>query len=104
MSVIDDVSPTLHHDDAPVNAAPFEGPEKLLEIWFGPSADLLPKSCRSNAKLGLRAVDREIWEDMLEIVKCKVLNAVEGVEVDAYLLRYISYQSSSISAQSDVCF
>ncbi|KAF8514155.1 S-adenosylmethionine decarboxylase [Gautieria morchelliformis] len=86
MSAIDDVAPTLLHDDAPINAAPFEGPEKLLEIWFGPSAALLPRSGHSNGKLGLRAVDRAVWEDMLEIVKCKVLNAVEGVEVDAYLL------------------
>lgn len=87
MSVIDDIAPTLCHQEAAVSFSPFEGPEKLLEIWFGPSADMLPKSTNPNGKLGLRAVDRAVWEDMLEIVKCKVLNAVEGVEVDAYLLR-----------------
>ncbi|KAF9007964.1 adenosylmethionine decarboxylase [Cyathus striatus] len=60
-------------------SAPFEGPEKLLEIWFAPSAvDLLDT--------GLRKVDRAIWEDMLDIVKCKVLSVVQGDEIDAYLL------------------
>ncbi|KAF8514199.1 S-adenosylmethionine decarboxylase [Hysterangium stoloniferum] len=66
-----------------VNSSPFEGPEKLLEIWFGPAAD---EPSAPSAKLGLRAVNRKVWEDMLDIVRCKVLNMIEGTEVDAYLL------------------
>lgn len=82
---------------------PFEGPEKLLEIWFAPSSE----SARSATSLasssghprlrsrpvhvknelrGLRKVPREVWEEMLDIVKCKVLSVVEGDELDAYLL------------------
>lgn len=96
MSVIDDFAPTAVHYEASGNSAPFEGPEKLLEIWFGPSADIVPKSNHPNGKLGLRSVSRVVWEDMLDIVRCKVLNAIEGVEVDAYLLRsIISYDLST---------
>jgi S-adenosylmethionine decarboxylase len=73
--------------DAQVNC-PFEGPEKLLEIWFAPSAAQVPDAATAQpGKSGLRAVDRQIWEDMLDIVKCKVLSMVEGEEIDAYLLR-----------------
>lgn len=87
MLVIDDAAPLSAHHEVSTSSAPFEGPEKLLEIWFGPSADILPESKHPSGKLGLRAVKRSVWEDMLEIVRCKVLNAIEGIEVDAYLLR-----------------
>jgi S-adenosylmethionine decarboxylase len=67
---------------------PFEGPEKLLEIWFTPSpADVPGASSTIDGKIGLRKVDRSVWEDMLAIVKCQVLSVVEGAEMDAYLLR-----------------
>lgn len=69
-------------------SAPFEGPEKLLEIWFAPSANHVPH--QDNAQdhnIGLRSVDREIWEEMLAIVQCKVLNVIHGQDMDAYLLR-----------------
>ncbi|KAF9047279.1 S-adenosylmethionine decarboxylase [Panaeolus papilionaceus] len=64
-------------------SAPFEGPEKLLEVWFAPSPSQTPII---NGKHGLRAVPRQTWEDMLDIVKCKVLSVIEGIEMDAYLL------------------
>ena len=87
--------------ELPSDAGPFEGPEKLLEIWFAPALDALPdapeSSVRSRSRMrpegvqrywrGLRRVPREVWEDMLEIVKCKVLSVIEGEELDAYLLR-----------------
>lgn len=76
------------HPDVLANSAPFEGPEKLLEIWFSPTADDLQKPESHSAKLGLRTVDRKVWEEMLDIVKCKVLSMIEGAEVDAYLLRW----------------
>jgi len=85
---------------------PFEGPEKLLEIWFAPSPQQLPKVTRTLGDgleyrekkkgkqegeerewKGLRRVKREVWEDMLKVVKCQVLSVIEGEEVDAYLLR-----------------
>lgn len=73
------------NDDSQASA-PFEGPEKLLEIWFAPSTAHLPDA-NSPGKIGLRKVDPKIWEDMLDIVKCKVLSFIEGSEMDAYLLR-----------------
>lgn len=76
------------------NIAPFEGPEKLLEIWFAPYASAVPAGLEHPdavhdvaGRTGLRAVKRHVWEDMLEIVKCKVLSVVEGAQIDAYLLR-----------------
>ncbi|KAG0171263.1 spermidine resistance protein [Apophysomyces sp. BC1034] len=92
----------------------FEGPEKLLEIWFSPSPEQLQdhqdlsvfsesseddQSEQSTArfspsgrhrstdpKLGLRTVSRKIWDDMLAIVKCTVLNVITNDSMDAYLL------------------
>lgn len=76
--------------DLQSTSAPFEGPEKLLEIWFAPSAADVPDAgTAKDGRSGLRKVDREIWEEMLDIVKCKVLSYVEGKEIDAYLLRYV---------------
>ncbi|KAG9316521.1 S-adenosylmethionine decarboxylase [Chiua virens] len=69
------------------SSTPFEGPEKLLEVWFAPSAASLQESFpRKDGRLGLRKIPRVIWEDMLDIVKCKVLSVIEGDETDAYLL------------------
>lgn len=71
-------------DEEPAINPPFEGPEKLLEIWFEPpEAGVDP-----TGGLGLRSVSREKWEEMLDIVRCKVLNVIRGKELDAYLLRY----------------
>ncbi|KAI9676372.1 MAG: spermidine resistance protein [Caeruleum heppii] len=61
----------------------FEGPEKLLEVWFSPSPDDLPGS---TAPGGLKAVSSEIWKEMLDLVNCKVLSIIESEHVDAYLL------------------
>ena len=121
-------------DDTITSPGPFEGPEKLLEVWFAPSADELPERDEDlaasfvarqqqqqqqqaqngdvngggsgnqhggllkqrarhdgmkadNEYRGLRKVPREVWEEMLDIVKCKVLSVVQGEELDAYLLR-----------------
>ncbi|KAH9831224.1 S-adenosylmethionine decarboxylase [Rhodofomes roseus] len=72
-------------DDPPTG--PFEGPEKLLEIWFKPSpADVPDAASATDGKFGLRKVPREVWADMLDIVQCKILSVAEGMEVDAYLL------------------
>ena len=68
-------------------SAPFEGPEKLLEIWFAPSANHVAHQDDQDLKTGLRSVDKKIWEEMLSIVQCKVLSVINGQEMDAYLLR-----------------
>ena len=113
---------TIVEYDAITSPGPFEGPEKLLEVWFAPSADELPERGDLAASFieredagagmgngngessrrqrirhegmkdghdyrGLRKVPREVWEEMLDIVKCKVLSVVQGDELDAYLLR-----------------
>ncbi|KAH0565048.1 hypothetical protein GP486_001557 [Trichoglossum hirsutum] len=61
----------------------FEGPEKLLEVWFSPSSENLPASAACN---GLKTVSTGIWKEMLDLVNCKVLSIVESEQVDAYLL------------------
>ncbi len=55
----------------------------MLEIWFSSSADLLPATA---AQDGLKAVPAAAWEDMLDLVNCKVLSTVLSPQVDAYLL------------------
>ncbi|KAF2087633.1 S-adenosylmethionine decarboxylase [Saccharata proteae CBS 121410] len=61
----------------------FEGPEKLLEVWFSPSATALPASA---GQTGLKGVAADTWKEMLDLVNCKVLSVVESEHVDAYLL------------------
>lgn len=79
------LSLTINHDVAAdldsTNA--FEGPEKLLEVWFAPSPKALPPSVKEN---GLKAVSPSTWEGMLDQVNCKVLSIVKSDHVDAYLL------------------
>ncbi|RPA82436.1 S-adenosylmethionine decarboxylase [Ascobolus immersus RN42] len=61
----------------------FEGPEKLLEVWFTPSPEILPESAQPE---GLMSVSQQIWEEMLDVVHCKVLSVVRSEHVHAYLL------------------
>ncbi|KAK4054035.1 spermidine resistance protein [Microbotryomycetes sp. JL221] len=95
ITVVDDSSP-----------GPFEGPEKLLELWFSPSEhDVPPTPASTPARVtanglsssstnlkpshkmnGLRSVGKTVWDSMLDEVQCKVLSVIEGEDVDAYLL------------------
>ncbi|KAK1757161.1 S-adenosylmethionine decarboxylase [Echria macrotheca] len=59
----------------------FEGPEKLLEVWFAPSPKALPPGVKED---GLKAVEN--WEEMLDKVHCKVLSTIKDEHIDAYLL------------------
>ncbi|KAI9791629.1 MAG: spermidine resistance protein [Peltula sp. TS41687] len=61
----------------------FEGPEKLLEVWFTPSPNDLPASALPG---GLKNVSAETWKEMLDLVNCKVLSVVSSDHLDAYLL------------------
>ncbi|KAJ2156907.1 spermidine resistance protein [Coemansia sp. RSA 552] len=81
----------------------FEGPEKLLEIWFaasssdvrftgtdeGPSAFMA--DAWSEQRSGLRCVPRAVWRDMLDLVHCQVLSTLSNEHVDAYLLSESSF-------------
>jgi len=85
-------------------SAPFEGPEKLLEIWFAPSAADVPAlDSDCDQKTGLRTISRQTWEEMLDIVKCKVLSVTQGKEMDAYLLRSVA-SLPIIMFSSSMCF
>lgn len=83
--------------DEDSTSGPFEGPEKLLEIWFAPTPPTVNDDDgahdAASARTGLRTVPRAVWEDMLDIVKCKVLSVVVGREMDAYLLRSVQPKS-----------
>lgn len=76
---------TINHEAAQDldSSNAFEGPEKLLEVWFCESPDRLPASAKP---YGLKAVPFKIWEDMLDLVSCKVLSTINSDQMDAYLL------------------
>lgn len=61
----------------------FEGPEKLLEIWFAPDEHHMPRAVPAK---GLRSIAYSAWEDMLDLVQCKILSHVTAEDLDAYLL------------------
>ncbi|EIF46176.1 s-adenosylmethionine decarboxylase [Brettanomyces bruxellensis AWRI1499] len=61
----------------------FEGPEKLLEIWFAPSGSCLPISW---PKRGLRDIPLSGIEHMLSEVNCEIISRVSSQMMDAYLL------------------
>lgn len=94
--VVQPSAPEILNDDS--FPGPFEGPEKLLEVWFAPSPAMMEARMRAAGKesaaeredgtrvRGLRCVPRAQWEEMLDIVKCKVLSVVQGEELDSYLL------------------
>ncbi|EEB88061.1 hypothetical protein MPER_14322, partial [Moniliophthora perniciosa FA553] len=39
-----------------------------------------------HGRTGLRKIPSSVWDDMLSIVRCKVLSVITGTEIDAYLL------------------
>ncbi|RKP35437.1 S-adenosylmethionine decarboxylase [Dimargaris cristalligena] len=88
-------------DSAPEATYPgaFEGPEKLLEVWFKPNDQNLAPLIPLNPTLaadpnatsppvyrGLKVVPRPVWESMLKLVHCEVLSVLQSQQVDAYLL------------------
>lgn len=71
-----EVSLTLDSTDA------FEGPEKLLEIWYANSKESLPTGMFAT----LRSIPRSEWVSILDRVQCKVLSQVKTDTMDAYVL------------------
>ncbi|CDO92329.1 unnamed protein product [Kluyveromyces dobzhanskii CBS 2104] len=59
----------------------FEGPEKLLEIWFYPQKTEVPHSERS-----LRSIGHEKWKELLNLVKCEILSTFSTNDIDCFLL------------------
>lgn len=62
----------------------FEGPEKLLEIWFYPDAAEIPEF-KGNRKT-LRDIEVAKWVEVLKLVKCEVLSVRSTAVMDAFLL------------------
>ncbi|KAJ2624580.1 spermidine resistance protein [Coemansia sp. RSA 1358] len=92
------------HSDGYTGA--FEGPEKLLEMWFAPSAEAaaaLPVGqdasyCTAEEEeeprsrgTGLRRVPVAVWRDMLDLVHCQILSTLSNAHVDSYLLSESSF-------------
>eukprot|EP00047_Mylnosiga_fluctuans_P001955 m.222555 g.222555 ORF g.222555 m.222555 type:complete len:402 (+) comp10785_c0_seq1:184-1389(+) len=68
----------------------FEGPEKNLEVWFE-APTVLPLVIEGGvkhprAKLGLRSIPREQWEDLLSAVRCTILSSTHTEYMDSYVL------------------
>lgn len=59
----------------------FEGPEKLLEIWFYPKKTRIPHSEKS-----LRSIQHEKWKSLLQLVKCEVLSSFSTNDMECFLL------------------
>jgi len=68
----------------------FEGPEKLLEVWFVKPNEL--KSTPSETlvedirKGGLRSLPIKNWEELLKLVNCTILSVTSNDYLDAYVL------------------
>ncbi|CCC69057.1 hypothetical protein NCAS_0C00670 [Naumovozyma castellii] len=59
----------------------FEGPEKLLEIWFYPTISNMKDPAKT-----LRSINVEKWVHILKLVQCEVLSIKSTKMMDAFLL------------------
>ena len=73
-------SPSLGDIPASSEGIFFEGAEKVLEITFKGIQ-------RQHVQQGLRLVNKEIWQEMLSLVRCQILSSISNDHHDAYLLR-----------------
>lgn len=64
----------------------FEGPEKLLEVWFFESEAEV-----QGPKEGLRGIPMKEWIKILDLVHCKILSVKSSDFMDAYLLSESSF-------------
>ena len=64
----------------------FEGTEKLLEIWFTRSTN--PKSeLETNNNLNdLRNIPRDVLDELLNLVNCKILSHTSSRDLESYVL------------------
>ncbi|KAJ1780148.1 spermidine resistance protein [Coemansia sp. RSA 2523] len=86
------------HSDGYTGA--FEGPEKLLEMWFAADAGMahhvgsdahISSDEWAEHRTGLRLVPRTVWSDMLDMVHCQVLSTLSNAHIDSYLLSESSF-------------
>jgi len=63
----------------------FEGPEKLLEVWFQPVGNDTIASPQPDNSL-LRTASSEEWQEILNEVQCKILSVIHNEYIDAYVL------------------
>lgn len=63
----------------------FEGPEKLLEIWFFNHPENIPTDDKGEKKT-LRDIPVEKWVSILNLVKCEILSIKSTDIMDAFLL------------------
>ncbi|CAD5121480.1 DgyrCDS9985 [Dimorphilus gyrociliatus] len=56
----------------------FEGTEKLLEVWFS--------SSNQNDKADIRVISRNEWDNLLDLVHCKIISKKSNSEMDSYIL------------------
>ncbi|KAH3680625.1 hypothetical protein WICPIJ_008196 [Wickerhamomyces pijperi] len=59
----------------------FEGPEKLLEIWFYPNLEDVPAGSKT-----LRSISFDLWSQILDLVNCKILSIKSSKYMHAFLL------------------
>lgn len=90
-SVADEPRAVTCGDDAgEVCAAPdfsFEGPEKLLEIWFrAPESGDNGAANDGSGASGLHLIPRDVWVSILDEVHCTIISTVCSKELHAYLL------------------
>ncbi|KAI8813331.1 adenosylmethionine decarboxylase [Cladochytrium replicatum] len=76
-------SSTEPPENGVITSSGFEGPEKLLEVWFKVPAGI---DKNDDKHPGLRSVPKPVWDEMLDIVRCKVLSIIENEHSTAYLL------------------
>lgn len=116
---IKDINDKSNHHTyyTPVDALPmhqlsltgFEGPEKLIEIWFKPPKEEISvlnsaDSKKSQGKdVGLRTVEKEVWDDMLTTVRAQILSIISNEYQDAYLLSESSMFVSSYRFMIKTC-
>lgn len=62
------------------NVGFFEGPEKLMEVWWTPvlGAD--------SGRADLRTISREKWSELLKLVNCTIISEKRNQDMIAYLL------------------
>jgi len=85
-------TPVDANPEEQVSLLGFEGPEKLIEIWFKPPQEKINEFNGENYEendtrgLGLRVVQKEVWDDMLTVVRAQILSITSNESQDAYLL------------------